>query len=100
MCKSESVGFSCGMFPKESAIHPGFGLKAKHSPNETPAALPNVLPIATETAHMTQESKREDLDHKPENAGKVGEDNKQLNQQGEQPRPGTPADPKQRPEDA
>ena len=49
---------------------------------------------------MTQESKREDLDHKPENAGKVGEDNKQLNQQGEQPRPGTPPDPKQRPKDA
>ncbi len=45
---------------------------------------------------QNQESKREDLDHKPENAGKVGEKNKQLNEQGEQPRPGTPADPKQR----
>lgn len=89
------------MFPKEGAIHPGFGPEAKHSPNETPAALPNVLtPIATETAHMTNESKREDLDHKPENAGKVGEDNKRLNQQGEQARPATPPDPKQRPKDA
>lgn len=44
-----------------------------------------------------QESKREDLDHKPENAGKIGEKNKQMNEQGgEQPRPGTPPDPKQR----
>ncbi|MDU8501230.1 hypothetical protein RYB01_18850 [Pseudomonas syringae] len=42
---------------------------------------------------MADESKREDLDHKPENAGKVGEKNKQLNQQGEQPRPGTSPDP-------
>jgi hypothetical protein len=41
------------------------------------------------------ESNREDLDHKPENAGKVGEKNKQMNEQGEQPRPGTPPDPKQ-----
>lgn len=43
-----------------------------------------------------QQSKREDLDNQPENAGKVGEKNKQLNEQGEAPRPGTPADPKQR----
>jgi hypothetical protein len=43
---------------------------------------------------MTDQSKREDLDHKPENAEKVGARNKQLNQQGEHPRPGTPADPK------
>ncbi|KPZ24273.1 hypothetical protein ALP22_04780 [Pseudomonas coronafaciens pv. porri] len=42
---------------------------------------------------MTDESKREDLDHKPENAGKVGEKNKELNKQGEQPRPGTSPDP-------
>ncbi|WP_099270010.1 hypothetical protein [Pseudomonas sp. ICMP 561] len=42
-----------------------------------------------------QESNREDLDHKPENAGKIGEKNKQMNEQGEQPRPGTSADPKQ-----
>lgn len=40
-----------------------------------------------------QESKREDLDHKPENAGKVGEKNKQLNEKGEQPRPATEPDP-------
>jgi len=61
-------------------------------------------PISTdnniESAEMSQpekdqESKREDLDHKPENAGKVGEQNKQLNEKGEQPRPGTPPDPKQ-----
>ena len=49
---------------------------------------------------MTKESNREDLDHKPENAGKVGEENKRLNQQGEQPRPATPPDPKQRSKDA
>ena len=49
---------------------------------------------------MTQESKREDLDHKPENAGNVGEKNKELNKQGEQPRPGTPPDPADRPKDA
>ncbi|KPX47270.1 hypothetical protein RA263_06160 [Pseudomonas syringae pv. tagetis] len=42
---------------------------------------------------MADESKREDLDHKAENAGKVGEKNKQLNQQGEQPRPETSPDP-------
>jgi len=45
---------------------------------------------------MAKESKREDLDHKPENAGKVGEANKHLNQQGEKPRPTTPPDPKNR----
>lgn len=45
---------------------------------------------------MKKTSDREDLAHKPENAGKVGEKNKQLNQQGEHPRPGTPADPKER----
>ncbi len=42
---------------------------------------------------MTQESEPEDLDHKPENAGKVGEKNKQLNEKGEQPRPATEHDP-------
>ncbi|KPX21545.1 MULTISPECIES: hypothetical protein [Pseudomonas syringae group] len=42
---------------------------------------------------MKDESKREDLGHKPENAGKVGEKNKALNQQGEQPRPATSPDP-------
>ena len=42
---------------------------------------------------MTQESERQDLDHKPENAGKVGEKNKQLNEKGEQPRPATEPDP-------
>ncbi|WP_263263410.1 hypothetical protein [Pseudomonas sp. RIT-PI-S] len=36
---------------------------------------------------MNKQSKREDLDHRPENAGKVGETNKQLNQQGEAQRP-------------
>lgn len=35
---------------------------------------------------MPKESSREDLDHQPENAGKVGEQHKQANQQGEQPR--------------
>ncbi|SEP83529.1 hypothetical protein SAMN03159444_00616 [Pseudomonas sp. NFACC02] len=35
---------------------------------------------------MPKESSREDLDHKPENAEKVGEQHKQANQQGEQPR--------------
>lgn len=45
---------------------------------------------------MNKESNRDDLDHKPENAGKVGEEHKQLNQQGEQDRhPGTPEDPKE-----
>ena len=43
-----------------------------------------------------KESNREDLDHKPENAGKVGEEHKQANQSGEQQRPSEtehPADP-------
>jgi hypothetical protein len=43
-----------------------------------------------------KESNREDLDHKPENAGKVGEEHKQANQSGEQQRPPEtehPADP-------
>jgi hypothetical protein len=58
------------------------------------------MPQTTREAVMTEqpknhESNREDLDHKPENAGKVGEKNKQMNEQGEQPRPGTPPDPKQ-----
>lgn len=35
---------------------------------------------------MPKESSREDLDDQPENAGKVGEQHKQANQQGEQPR--------------
>ncbi|CAI3788530.1 hypothetical protein AHFPHNDE_02206 [Pseudomonas sp. MM227] len=35
---------------------------------------------------MDKESKREDLDHKPENAGKVGEQHKRANQQGEKAR--------------
>lgn len=46
-------------------------------------------------ADKDKESKREDLDHKPENAGKVGEKHKQLNQEGEQPRPATAPDQKQ-----
>lgn len=41
---------------------------------------------------MSKESNREDLDHQPENAGKVGEQHKQANQQGEQPRHPTPPD--------
>lgn len=41
---------------------------------------------------MTKQSKREDLDHAPENAGKVGETHKRLNEQAEVPRP---IDPKQ-----
>jgi hypothetical protein len=39
-------------------------------------------------------SKREDLESDPANAGKVGEKNKQMNEQGEAERPGTPPDPK------
>jgi hypothetical protein len=39
---------------------------------------------------MPKESSREDLDHKPENAGKVGEQHEQANQEGEQPRHPTP----------
>ena len=63
-------------------------------------SLPNLYQQQTRDAVMTekakdQESNREDLDHKPENAGKIGEKNKQMNEKGEQPRPGTPADPKQ-----
>lgn len=42
-----------------------------------------------------KESKREGLAHKTENAGKVGEKNKQLNEKSEQPRPATPPHPKQ-----
>lgn len=42
---------------------------------------------------MQKESNREDLDHKPENAGKVGEKHKQMNQEGEQDRrPATPTE--------
>lgn len=43
---------------------------------------------------MTKESQRADLDHKPENARKVGPEHHRLNKQGEQPRNGTAADPK------
>lgn len=39
---------------------------------------------------VNKESDREDLDHKPENAGKVGEEHKRENQQGEKER--TPSD--------
>ncbi|WP_165869776.1 hypothetical protein [Pseudomonas sp. LS-2] len=39
---------------------------------------------------MPKESNREDLDHQAENAGKVGEQHKKANQQGEQPRHPTP----------
>ncbi|WP_268800615.1 hypothetical protein [Pseudomonas huanghezhanensis] len=42
---------------------------------------------------MTQESEREDLNHTAENAGKVGDKHKQLNEQGEHPRPRSPDDP-------
>lgn len=44
---------------------------------------------------MTGPSKREDLDHKPENAGKVGEQNKQLNEKGEHKRAPANPDPRQ-----
>ncbi|MDF2643006.1 MAG: hypothetical protein K0R45_2279 [Pseudomonas sp.] len=44
---------------------------------------------------MADESKREDLDHKPENASKVGETQKKLNEKGEQPRPRTAPDSQQ-----
>lgn len=43
---------------------------------------------------MTQPSKRDDLKDQPGDAGKVGEQHKRLNEKGEQPRPGTPPDPK------
>jgi hypothetical protein len=39
---------------------------------------------------MPKESNREDLDHQAENAGKIGEQHKKANQQGEQPRNPTP----------
>lgn len=42
---------------------------------------------------MTDHSEREDLDHKPENAGKVGEQHKQLNKEGEVPQPMDKNDP-------
>ncbi|MGH8420269.1 MAG: hypothetical protein ACRER8_23825 [Pseudomonas sp.] len=35
---------------------------------------------------MPKESNREDLNHEPGNAGKVGDQHKNANQQGEQPR--------------
>lgn len=35
---------------------------------------------------MSHESNREDLEHTPQNAGKIDERHKQANQQGEQPR--------------
>lgn len=35
---------------------------------------------------MSKASNRADLDHTPENADKVGEQHKQANQKGEQPR--------------
>lgn len=35
---------------------------------------------------MKKPSQREDLDHKPENAGKVGGEHKKINQKGEQER--------------
>jgi hypothetical protein len=40
------------------------------------------------------ESKREDLNHDPANAGKVGEEHKQLNEKGEAPRPRAAVEPK------
>jgi hypothetical protein len=42
---------------------------------------------------MTKQSEREDLNHAPEEAGKVGTTHKQLNQQGEAPRPVDKNDP-------
>jgi hypothetical protein len=48
------------------------------------------LPLTARRKTVDKESKREDLDHKPENAGKVGEEQKQANQQGEKAR--TPSD--------
>lgn len=41
---------------------------------------------------MAKQSSREDLDHNPDNAGKIGEQHKQANQQGEQPRHGETAE--------
>jgi len=46
-------------------------------------------------------AKRDDLDHKPENAGKVGETHKELNQSGEEQRPQNdkrPEQPKENPD--
>jgi hypothetical protein len=42
---------------------------------------------------MSDKSEREDLNHKPENAGKVGEQHKQLNEEGEVPQPLNKNDP-------
>jgi hypothetical protein len=42
---------------------------------------------------MPKQSEREDLDHQPENAGKVGETHKRLNEQAEVPRPIDEKDP-------
>ncbi|WP_274601981.1 hypothetical protein [Pseudomonas typographi] len=42
---------------------------------------------------MSEPSKREDLDHKPENAGKVGSEHKRLNRQGETQREREPKQP-------
>ena len=46
---------------------------------------------------MPEPSEREDLDNRPENASKIGEKNKQMNEKGEQPRPGTEKDPQRKP---
>jgi hypothetical protein len=54
----------------------------------------DTLTIQIEDITMSeQESDRQDLDHKPENAGNVGEQHKKLNEQGEHPRPRSPQDP-------
>lgn len=51
---------------------------------------PMCRPRTTRRSTVNKESDREDLDHKPENAGKVGEEHKRENQQGEKER--TPSD--------
>jgi len=48
-------------------------------------ALPNLKPRWRKT--MTEHSEREDLNHNPEDASKVGETHKKLNEQGEAQRP-------------
>lgn len=58
-------------------------------PHDGPMCRPRTPRRSTVTTE-NKESDREDLDHKPENAGKVGEEHKRENQQGEKER--TPSD--------
>lgn len=53
-------------------------------PKSSTGSMSRPAPARRDT--VDKESKREDLDHKPENAGKVGEEHKRANQQGEKAR--------------